>query len=74
MRERDQPETLNKKLNRWICAIRYVEHGVELLGAATAAVSILAIMGVISTPIGLLMEEARISAFGCYTLLKYASK
>ena len=44
-----------------------VEHGVELLGVATAAVGIPA-------PIGLAMEGVAIGAFGCYALLKYASK
>ena len=40
LREREQRETSYKKLKRWIWAIRYVEHGVELQGAATAAVGI----------------------------------
>ena len=74
LRERQQRQTSYKKLKRWICAIRYVEHGVELLGAVTAAIGIPAIMGVISAPIGLAMEGAAMSAFGFYALLKYASK
>ena len=48
LRKRDQPETSYKKLKRWTCAIRYVEHGVKLLGAATAAIAIPAIMGMIA--------------------------
>ena len=74
IREREQRDTSYKKLKRWICAISYVEHGVELLGAATAAVGIPAIAGIISAPIGFAMEGAAIGAFGCYALLKYASK
>ena len=62
LREREQRETSYKKLKRWICAIRYVEHGVKLLGAATAAIGIPAIVGVISAPIGLAMEGAAIGA------------
>ena len=72
--DREQRETWYKKLKRWICAIRYVEHGAQLLGAATAVVSIPVIAGVISAPIGLAMEGAAIGAFGCYALLKYAYK
>ena len=74
LREREQREISYKKLKRWICAIRYVEHGAQLLGAATAVVSIPVIAGVISAPIGLAMEGAAIGAFGCYALLKYAYK
>ena len=73
-KERNSREVSFKKLKRWISAIQYVEHGVEVLGVTAAAIGIPALMGVISAPIGLVLEGASIGAFGFYAVLKYASK
>ena len=51
-----------------------MEYGVEALGTSSAAVGIPAILGVVTGPVGLVMEGIAIGAFGAYAILKYASR
>ena len=63
-----------KKIKRITATIRYVEYGVETLGGISGAVGIPAILGIITAPVGLVLEGTCIGAFGASVLLKYESK
>ena len=74
LKERDHRERTYKKIKRVIDTINYVEIGLEGLGAIAGAVSIPALLGVISAPVGLVLEGTFIGAFGVDILLRIASR
>ena len=74
LKERGERERLYKKIKRITATIRYVEYGVEALGGISGAVGIPAILGIITAPVGLVLEGTCIGAFGASVLLKYASE
>ena len=72
--ERNKREATYKKIQRLKTAIRYVDIGFEIVGGISGVVGIPALLGVVTTPIGLVLEGMCIGGFGGSLAIKYVGK
>ena len=72
--ERNRREATYKKIQRLKTTIHYVDIGAEVVGGISGAVGIPALLGVISSPIGLVLEGMCVAGFAASMAIKYVGR